>query len=146
LDVHALLSSAQTTAECTQPVAGLQESVVHGSLSSQEMVVCPQTVPGSQESVVQALPSSQLVDVVEQVPVPLQTPAEVCISTEHIAAAQLSPACVSHCPPAVQVFLFPHDTLEHMPEGSTVPAVTFAHVPPAPVHVWHLPHELVPQQ
>ena len=120
---------------------------MHGSPSSTQITaVWLQPVVASHESVVHAFPSSQLVDVVEQVPVPLQTPAEMCISPEHIAAAQLSPACVSHCPPTVQVFLFPHVTLEHMPEGSTVPAPTVAHVPPAPVHAWHLPHELVPQQ
>jgi hypothetical protein len=125
----------------------LQESVVHGSPSSAQIFVeWLQPVVASHMSSVHAFPSSQFVGVVEQVPVPLQTPAEVWVSPEHIAAAQLSPACVSHCPPAVQVFLFPQVAFTHMPEGSTVPAPTFAHVPPTPVHVWHLPHELDPQQ
>lgn len=146
--VQALLS-LQLMVVLTQPVRALQESVVQALLSLQPTGAWAHPVCGSQESVVHALLSLQLVEAVAHVPMPLQTPAEECVipaAPPHIAMAQLSPSWVWHCPAAVQVFLFPQVALTHMPVGSTVPAATFAQVPPAPVQVWHLPHEAVRQQ
>lgn len=63
-DVHALPSlHGRLLFVKTQPVAGLQVSVVHGLLSLQVIETCVHPVAGLHESVVQALLSLQLVAV-----------------------------------------------------------------------------------